>query len=123
MYNYERPTEDKILSILSHLFGLNLIVPLVLYFTSNNDYVKKHSKDSFIFNIIILILLVVFQVISSILGFITFGFFDYISGFLFGIGAILYFILILYGSWQIWNDKHFSYPYLSKIEGFFPFFK
>ena len=120
MYMYSRPTEDKIFAILSHIFGINIIVPLIIYFMNKEEYVRKHAKDAIIFNIIILISIVIFKTISGILGFVTFGFFDYISGFMYGIGSILYFLLVVYGCWQIWNDKHFSYPYLIKLERYFP---
>lgn len=94
--------EQKFFAILSYIFGISILAPLLIYFVVNDTYVRKHSKQSIIFHLAIYIFLIFGALSIAVLTAITFGLLQFLFGLGFFIGKLLYILFIVYICYQIW---------------------
>jgi len=100
-------SDQKILATIAHigiLFGAPILAPLLIFFLSEDSFVKVQAKEALYFQGA----MVVATVISAVLTFVLIGF-----AFLAVIGP-LSIIAAIVAVVKVWNDYDFSYPITGK---------
>ena len=109
--------EDRQWASLAHLGGILMFAPalvLWLVFKDRGPLTNVEAKEALNFQITLLIGYVGINIVSTVIGFLTFG----IGGLLGGLGWVLYIVGVVFsvlGYLQAKDGNHYRYPFALRV--------
>lgn len=94
--------EEKTLKILTHVFGLltGILGPLIILVLANDKDVKKHAKNSFNWQLTLLILVMIPGILSVII----------IGKILIAVLTVINVLFCIKAAVMAWKNKFWKYP-------------
>jgi len=107
---------SNVAGLLTYILGfITGIIFLVIEPYKNDKFVRFHAFQSIFFNVALIVFWIAYTILSTILGFVTFGILGIVMailGLLIAVAILAYWIFLMY---KAYNNERYMIPYIGAL--------